>query len=261
MRIQRLEALEAYIKKEGSVSISQLCEEFQVSVNTVRRDIDALVQNGKIKKVYGGVVALGQTEDISTPTTRELMDFTVRNQEYQTEKQQIGRCAAEFVNHGDTIFLDSGSTVLQMVPFLAEKKNLTVITYSIPVIAGLIKYPQIRTIALPGMVLSRTASLVGHSTCAALSSFNCAKAFMGCTGLSLSRQLTNATMEEYEVKQVALRQSKLHYLLADHEKFDHAALMTYADISIMDYVITNREPEEQYKNHFEEHHIRWILAN
>lgn len=69
MRIQRLEALEAYIKKEGSVSISQLCEEFQVSVNTVRRDIDALVQNGKIKKVYGGVVALGQTEDISTPTT------------------------------------------------------------------------------------------------------------------------------------------------------------------------------------------------
>ena len=187
MRIQRLEALEAYIKKEGSVSISQICDELHVSVNTVRRLIDALVQDGKIKKVYGGVVALGQTEDISTPTTRELMDFTVRNQEYQTEKQQIGRCAAEFVNHGDTIFLDSG------------KKNLTVITYSIPVIAGLIKYPQIRTIALPGMVLSRTASLVGHSTCAALSSFNCAKAFMGCTGLSLSRQLTNATVEEYEV--------------------------------------------------------------
>ncbi len=261
MRVKRLEAVEAYIRQVGSVSMQQLCQEFDVSINTIRRDIDALVQKGQVKKVYGGVVALGQTEEEGVPVTRELMDFQVRNQEWLEEKSSIGRKAAEFVNHGDTIFLDSGSTTLQMVPYLAEKKNLTVVTYSLPALAALAQYPQIRTVALPGVVLGRTASVVGSSTCQALRQFNCAKAFMGCTGLSLTRQLTNATFEEFEVKQVALEQSKIHYLLADHEKFNHAALMTYGNIADMDYVITNQEPEEEYQRYLQEHTVRLVLTS
>ena len=260
MRIQRLEALENYIQENGSVSIQQLCKEFQVSINTIRRDIDALVQAEKVKKVYGGVVSLGRMEDDTAPKTRELMDFDIRNQEYQDEKQRIAYKAAKYVYAGDTIFLDSGSTTLQMIPYLAEKKNLTIVTYSIPALAELVHYPQIHTIALPGTVLSRTASLVGNSTCEALKNFNCSKAFMGCTGLSLSRQLTNATFEEFEVKRVALQQSKQHFLLADHEKWDHAALMSYAEIASMQYFITDQEPTEEYKTYFSEQNIEWIVA-
>lgn len=261
MRIKRIEEVEAYIRQVGSVSIQDLCDEFHVSINTIRRDIDTLVQSGRVKKVYGGVIALGQSEeDASAPQTRELMDFEVRNREYRDEKKEIARRAAEFVNHGDTIFLDSGSTTLQMIPYLAEKKNITVVTYSIPALAELAKYPQIRAVALPGVVLGRTASLVGSSTCQALQQFNCSKAFMGCTGLSLTRQLTNATFEEFGVKQTALQQSKSHYLLADHEKFGHAALMTYGNISDMDYVITNEEPEQEYLEYFKEHRVELVLA-
>lgn len=138
---------------------------------------------------------------------------------------------------------------------------MTVITYSIPAIAALAKYPQIRTIGLPGVVLGRTASLVGHSTCAALANFNCVKAFMGCTGLSLTKHLTNATFEEYEVKRVALERSKVHYLLADHEKFDHAALMTYGKIEEMDYFITDQVLTEPYAQYLEEHQIKLILID
>lgn len=232
-----------------------------MSINTIRRDIDTLVQKGQVKKVYGGVVALGKTEENDALVTRELMDFQVRNQECLEEKHRIGRKAAEFVNHGDTIFLDSGSTTLQMVPYLAEKKNLTVVTYSLPALAALAQYPQIRTVALPGVVLGRTASVVGSSTCQALRQFNCVKAFMGCTGLSLTRQLTNATFEEFEVKQVALEQSKVHYLLADHEKFDHAALMTYGQIADLDYLITNQEPEETYRLYLQEHTVTLVLTS
>lgn len=261
MRVKRLEAVEAYIRQVGSVSMQQLCQEFDVSINTIRRDIDTLVQKGQVKKVYGGVVALGKTEENDALVTRELMDFQVRNQECLEEKNRIGRKAAEFVNHGDTIFLDSGSTALQMVPYLAEKKNLTVITYSLPALAALAQYPQIRTVALPGVVLGRTASVVGSSTCQALRQFNCVKAFMGCTGLSLTRQLTNATFEEFEVKQVALEQSKVHYLLADHEKFDHAALMTYGQIADLDYLITNQEPEETYRLYLQEHTVTLVLTS
>jgi len=260
MRVKRIEAVEAYIKQNGAVSLQQLCKEFEVSINTIRRDLDTLVQKGRVKKVYGGVVALGEQTDDAEPQARELMDFQVRNSECMTEKKRIARKAASFVNHGDTIFLDSGSTTLQMVPYLAEKKNLTVITYSVPALAELVQYPQIRTVGLPGVVLGRTASLVGHSTCQALQQFNCAKAFMGCTGLSLTRQLTNATFEEFEVKQVALQQSRIRYLLADHEKFDHAALMTYGEMHQMDCVITDQLPAADYQSYLKEHGVKLVLS-
>lgn len=260
MRVKRLEAVEAYIRQVGSVSMEQLCREFGVSINTIRRDLDTLAQRGQVKKVYGGVVALGGPEQGGAPVTRELMDFQVRNQECLGEKSRIGRRAAAFVNHGDTIFLDSGSTTLQMIGYLAEKKNLTVVTYSLPALAALAQYPQIRAIALPGVVLGRTASVVGARTCQALRQFNCSKAFMGCTGLSITRQLTNATFEEFEVKQVALAQSKVHYLLADHEKFDHAALMTYGQLADMDYLITDMAPDEQYQAYLAEQNVELVLA-
>lgn len=77
----------------------------------------------------------------------------------------------------------------------------------------------------------------------------------------MTRQLTNATFEEFEVKQVALEQSKIHYLLADHEKFNHAALMTYGNIADMDYVITNQEPEEEYQRYLQEHTVRLVLTS
>ena len=74
MRVKRIEAVEAYIRQVGSVSIQDLCDEFHVSINTIRRDIDTLVRTGRVKKVYGGVVSLGQSEsDATKPQTRELM--------------------------------------------------------------------------------------------------------------------------------------------------------------------------------------------
>ena len=81
------------------------------------------------------------------------------------------------------------------------------------------------------------------------------KAFMACTGISLSRQVTNATFEEYEIKQAALERSEQHYLLADHDKFGNAGIMTYADITCMDYIITDRIPAPEYTDYFEENGI------
>ncbi len=76
----------------------------------------------------------------------------------------------------------------------------------------------------------------------------------------MTRQLTNATFEEFEVKQVALAQSKVHYLLADHEKFEYAALMTYGQIADMDYLITDQELEAVYRVYLQEHDVTLVLA-
>ena len=86
MRVKRIEAVEAYISQVGSVSIQDLCEEFHVSINTIRRDIDTLVRDGRVKKVYGGVVALGQSEsDATRPQTLEQ-----ENEQLQEDISQLG---------------------------------------------------------------------------------------------------------------------------------------------------------------------------
>ena len=218
-------------------------------MNTIRRDIDALCTRGTVIKVYGGVVANTNTVVAHTETLRP---FTERSSSNNNEKLMISQKAASYVQEGDIIFLDSGTTTLNMISYLAAIPNLTVITYSIPALVKLLQYDNIKVISLPGLLLRGTESLIGSCGVNYLSTFNITKAFMACTGISLSRQITNATFEEYEIKQAALDRSAQHYLLADHDKFGNAGIMTYADITQMDYIITDNMPTPEYTEYFDE---------
>ena len=135
MRVKRIEAIQEYIIKNKSVSMEQLCEEFRVSMNTIRRDIDTLCTRGSVIKVYGGVVA-----NTNAPATHAetLRPFTERSSSNNNEKLMISQKAASYVQEGDIIFLDSGTTTLNMIPYLANIPNLTVITYSIPALVELL---------------------------------------------------------------------------------------------------------------------------
>ena len=252
MRVKRIDYIKDYIKENKSVSIDQLCEVFQVSKNTIRRDIDVLVKEGGISKVYGGVV-YKDTEE--TKALSKLLPFAQRNIKNNPEKNQIAQSAAQFVTDGETIFLDSGTTTLNMIPYLAGKQDITVITYSIPALIKLLEYESIKVISLPGILLRGTSSLIGNSTTNYLSSFNITKAFMACTGISLANGVTNATFEEYEVKKTALLRSKEHFLLADHDKFNHAGVMTYAQISDFQTIITDSLPSYEYQTYCKENQV------
>lgn len=256
MRVKRLEQINEYIAKNKSVSMNQLCKEFGVSMNTIRRDIDTLTSNGSVIKVYGGVIANLNEQG----HTSELRPFSERNSSNNNEKLMISQKASTYVQDNDIIFLDSGTTTINMIPYLKNIRNLTVITYSIPALAKLLDYDGIKVISLPGLLLRGTASLTGSHAISYLSTFNITKAFMACTGVSLSRQVTNATFEEYEIKQTALKQSEQHFLLADHDKFGSAGIMTYSDITNMDYIITDHTPSPEYMEYFETNNIHLDIA-
>lgn len=257
MRAKRIELINEYIKENQSVSMEQLCQKFEVSINTIRRDIDTLSSNGSVIKVYGGVVANNNSPKHSST----LRPFHERNDRNNAEKLLISQQAASYVEKGDIIFLDSGTTTLNMIPYLKDVTNLTVITYSIPALLKLLDYESIKVISLPGLLLRGTASLVGSCGVTYLSSFNITKAFMACTGISLSRQVTNATFEEYEIKQAALSRSEQHFLLADHDKFGSAGIMTYSNITNMDCIITDQEPSSEYTEFFKTNDIRLDIVS
>ena len=128
MRVDRLNEMEEYILSEGTVPLEKLAARFDVSTNTVRRDVNELIKRGRIRKVYGGVSAITEHDTNLTP-----VPLQVRAVEHSTAKNIIGRLAAGMVSDGDTIFLDSGTTVACMVPYLAEKEDVTIVTHSLNV--------------------------------------------------------------------------------------------------------------------------------
>lgn len=121
--------------------------------------------------------------------------------------------------------------------------NLTVLTNSILVASKALAYSSIKTIMLPGIINTRSASSVGNGCQEYLRRYHMQKAFMACTGIT-EFGAANASPEEYEIKKVALEQSCIHYLLVDHSKFDKSALMVYSPLSDIDHVFTDQLPKK-----------------
>ncbi|MBQ4651266.1 MAG: DeoR/GlpR transcriptional regulator [Oscillospiraceae bacterium] len=155
MREKRLKEIEDYIRKNGSVSLDDLCREFDVSKNTIRRDVAEIVERSDIRKIYGGVSA--QRNVIPPP-------FAERSAVNQDIKESLGRKAAQFVNDGDIIYVDSGTTTCRMIDHLGERNNVTVVTHSLDVINRAVALPGLNIIALSGTLNRKTLSFTGQST-------------------------------------------------------------------------------------------------
>ena len=237
MRQERIDMMEKYILRSGSVSINQLMEEFNVSANTVRRDLENLINRGNIRKIYGGVSAVQE---------RMPVPMAVRAQKNQDAKVVIGKMASELVWDNSAIFLDSGSTTMSMLPYLSQKKNITVISHSLAALYEASKYPGLNIVSLGGIYSPSTYSFVGMSTVEQLSRISVDLAFMAATGVSIQHGLTNSTYMEAEIKRAVTQRSNSIVLMADHSKFGHFAPFTFCDLSALSAVVTDIEPKKDY---------------
>jgi DeoR family myo-inositol catabolism operon transcriptional repressor len=244
MRISRIDQLEQYILEHRTASIDTLCEEFKISKNTLRRDLEILVARGTVEKVYGGVIACENASPIPN-----LVTFHERAGRNAQSKQRIAALAASFVRERDIIFIDSGTTTMGIVDHLAHLNTVTVITNSLQVINKSMNYPNINLIVLPGSLKRDTASLVGSSCVEYLEDYNIVRAFMACTAISLQAGVCNASTEEYIIKKTALKKSQKHYLLADSSKFGRTSLMTFGEIGQFDCILTEQMPDDEFSSY------------
>ncbi|MFR5601074.1 MAG: DeoR/GlpR family DNA-binding transcription regulator [Lachnospiraceae bacterium] len=250
MRIHRIDEIEKYIIEQHSASLDQLCEIFQISKATLRRDLEELMPRGTIEKVYGGVIAVTPKEPRD-----ELLSYSERNIKHAEAKAEIAQLAASFIQDNDTIYIDTGTSTLGIMDHLSGISNLTIITNSVLVASKALANGHIKTIMLPGVINVRSASTVGNGCQEYLKRCHIQKAFMACTGIT-EHGAANAAPEEYEIKKVALEQSRFHYLLVDHSKFDKSALMVYSSLDNIHHVLTDRQPPEKYQNLFSAHQIQ-----
>lgn len=238
MRSKRIESLENYIYENKTVTIDHLCEVYNVSKNTIRRDIDELVANGRIKKIYGGVTV----EDY-----KPITSFEERNIKNLNLKKEIAMKAAELVMDGEIIFIDSGTTTMHMIDYLKDKNDITILTNSVEVIVRAIPRQNITVISLSGILNRKTLSFTGSTAADVLSQYNISKSFLASTGISAANGATNSSPAETEIKKMAVTKSSNCYVLVDHTKFNVISLMTFSTLDKIDAIITDDMPEGSLK--------------
>ena len=252
MRLDRVNEMERYVLRNGTASLEELAEEFHISMNTVRRDVSALLKRGRIRKTYGGV---------AVQEAPGILPMAVRAGKNLEEKRKIGRLAATLVEDRQTIFLDSGSTVLTMLPYLTGRKDVTIVTHSLSAMYEAAKSPYFKVCALGGLYSPPTSSYVGISTLDALDRISVDTVFIAATGVSLERGLTNTTYFEAEIKQRVVRRGRYHVaLLADHSKFDNASTISFFKFEDLSAVVTDRLPSQPYLDAIRACHLRLLCG-
>jgi DeoR family myo-inositol catabolism operon transcriptional repressor len=247
LKINRLSKIQKYIREVEHVSLDTLCDVFNVSKNTIRRDVTELEKKGFITKVYGGIT-INQKNPSESFESRE--PFESREGKNQTEKIAIAKLASELVDDGDVIFLDSGTTTKHMIPFLANKENVTIITSNLHAILASIPYPKLNIISTGGVLYRETISLTGIGAISFLKNYNISKSFLASTGVSLAKGVTNISPLESEIKRYLVENSTISSLLVDHSKIDVASLMTYCRLENLKYFITDKLPPKEYIDFF-----------
>ncbi|KRE36425.1 DeoR/GlpR family DNA-binding transcription regulator [Paenibacillus sp. Soil724D2] len=233
---------------DGEVKMAELKEIFEVTEMTLRRDMEKLEQWGHIRRTFGGAILVGN-------------DITLheRSGVFIEEKMRIGKLAAQLIQPGESIFLDGGSTTLQVARFIQANLNITVVTNALNIAAEL-QGKQISTIVIGGMLMGQTSTLVGPVAAEALVKMAFNRAFIGTTGLTLKHGFSNSNMHEAEVKRLAIQQASEVNIVMDHSKFGRQDLFSFASLKAADRVITDQCPEQELDEAFKEQSVE-ILAS
>lgn len=255
MKEYRATAIVEYLSTKKMVSLDELCDDFQVSKTTIRRDVNELTKLGYVNKVYGGIVL--NEKRIKQVNDSEVIPYLRRLDESTEAKKIIGTLAAGLIKDGDTIFIDSGTTTLNILEHIAERRNIHVITNSLSVLNG-IKALGIETYCLGGIYMPKTDSFVGGS--AALKSVRITKAFMGASFVD-TKGMTNFSYHEAEMKRAVIESSDRIIIMADTKKFGHAATICFCPIENVSVVITEKRPPEEFVAQAEDIGIELIYGD
>ncbi|MEQ6354253.1 DeoR/GlpR family DNA-binding transcription regulator [Lysinibacillus sp. M3] len=237
--IERQQHILQFVRKHKVVKLVTLTKEFNVSMETIRRDIHQLVQDKKMEKFYGGVKYMEPAEG--------LMDN--RFHEQLPEKIAIAKACASLVQDGECIFLDSGTTTYQMTPFLLEKEKLTVITNSLPVAFDLIG-SNIEVIIIGGKVRHSEKSVTSNDFLFRFDHLNINKAFICASGVSIEKGISDFNLEEAITRKQIINISQTVYVAADSSKFDKDVAIQVCPADAVNMIITDRGLSKETINHF-----------
>ncbi len=240
------------LERRQRISVAELCATFDVSEATARRDLESLASQGKLQRVHGGAI-------ISTQAPPE-QPILQRQNEQADEKFRIGQAAAALVQVGETVFLGSGTTVLEAARHLRGRQNLTVLTNSLPVVNTLVGAEGMTVICLGGMLRESELSFIGHITEQALAEVRADLVFIGTRAISLEYGLTHEYLPETMTDRAILKAGKEIIVLADHTKFGRAATVRLAPLESIHTIVTDNGTPQDFIDAVQERGLQVVVS-
>lgn len=236
LKEERLHQIIHLVNENKMMRTDEIAEKLDASLATVRRDLNALDEAGRVKKIFGGVKAVAPTDYI---TIEEEMH--TKMQSHMREKIAMAQLAATFIRDHDFVYMDAGTSVEALIGFI-QAKQLTFVTNSLTTAKELSAMKQ-RVYTLPGEIKLTTDSIIGISAAEYLRRFNFTIGFFGTNGVHKERGFTTPDLNEAMVKSAALEQCKKAYILADCSKFSRVSQVTFCRDNTIPVIRDCREPE------------------
>lgn len=254
---ERKQIILQLVNSNGKVRTNELVERLQVSSESIRRYLEELEAEKKLKRVYGGAIKLNVDRTEPSHFSREVMRAE--------EKRRIGRAAAELVHDSDTIVIDEGTTPLQMIGFLVNKKDLTILTSSITALNLLIEYQNNGLLSaevyfLGGRVNAKHYRVGGPFAEKMMKSFYVDKSFLSMDGVLLHKGLTCYDPERAELAKHFIENANESIVLADHSKVGISTLCKVADLKEIDMVISDAAAPEEWNEELQAKGVTWLVA-
>jgi DeoR/GlpR family transcriptional regulator of sugar metabolism len=250
LAIERRNAILSKLYLDGKVIVSALSQEFDVTEETIRRDLEKLDKEGLVKKSYGGAVLV---QNFSTD-----LPHSVRKKANVEAKQKIAEKISSLFQDGDCIMLDASSTALLLLNYIRNLKNITLITNSVEALIELSDKDDWNVFSTGGKLKKGSLSLVGPSAEKTIRSFHVDYAVCSSKGLDISRGITDSNEKDSEMKQAIFESAETKILCVDSSKFDKISLIKVGDINDVDIIATDSEPNAHWQEYLKRKDVELI---
>ena len=229
---------------DGKVVVSELAERYDVTEETIRRDLEKLEAEGYAKKTYGGAVR--------NETVTSDLPYTVRKQTNVSGKKYIAERIGELIQDGNSLLLDSSTTALFTVKSIFSKKRLTLVTNSVELLLDLPQGHDWNIVSTGGSYRSESMAFYGNAAQETITKYHVDYAILSCKGMDMDGGLTDTREVFADMKKLFLKSARKVVLAIDHTKFDKISFVKFGELDSVDIVVTDVEPDEKWKYFFEE---------
>lgn len=240
LRAERHQAIVDLVNKQGIVAIEDLMDALGSSKATARRDINELAEQNLLLKIRGGAKAIA---DIGAPLLEP--SFIAKSLVNTEEKQRIAKAATAHIRPGSAVFLDSGTTVLELARLLVDRGDLSIVTNDIRICAELTRNQKSHVLFVGGVIRKGFSSSYGYFAEQMLGELSVNQMFFSVDSLDCDLNLTSYTMDDIGIKKIGLSKATERILLCDHSKFSVGALFHICAIANIDTIIVGKELDPQ----------------
>ena len=236
LAVERKNSILGLLQSDGRVVVSELAEKFDVSEETIRRDLEKLERDGLVQKSYGGAVL--------NENAQSDMPLAVRKRTNVIGKQKIAELVSRYVPDNSSIMLDSSSTALFIAKRIKDRKNMVVITNSLEILVELKDRKEWKIFSSGGQLGEDSLALVGSQADKMISSFHVDSAIISCKGFDINKGFTDSNDMHASTKRTMLENCEKRVLAVDSSKFNRIAFNVVGTLSDIDVLVTDVKPAD-----------------